>query len=140
MEIVKNKINRKKIENVEIFSSYEEFTNFTDETKYDVLLTEVIEHSPVEEATELVAQILNNESVRKIVITTPNRDFNNFYMFKEGQFRHDDHNFEFNFSEFQVWLLDILKINSSKFKVEFAGFGDTVNDIPVTIAATVERM
>ena len=36
-----------------------------------------------------------------IIVTTPNRDFNKFFNMKTGQFRHWDHQFEYNLEEMQ---------------------------------------
>lgn len=58
-----------------------------------VLMTEVLEHMPKNDAMSLVTAIAK-ASPAQIVITVPNRDFNVNYAFEEGQMRHHDHHYE----------------------------------------------
>jgi small RNA 2'-O-methyltransferase len=69
----------------------------------DVLLTEVVEHMPLEEASALVKAILRTK-FRKLIITTPNRDFNVNYGMTTTEMRHDDHKWEFSHEEFVAWI------------------------------------
>lgn len=138
---VKSKVARKNLENVETYSSFEAFTKKAKKNEeYEIILTEVIEHSPVEEATKLTQKVLNYEGTSRLLITTPNRDFNQFFLFEDGQFRHDDHDFEFTEQEFKDWILKDVKIDMNRFDVQFKNCGDKVNNIPVTLVAIVERI
>lgn len=140
-EIVKKRIERKELKNVKILSSFEEFLDISSSLDYkkgyEILLTEVIEHSPLKESTSLVKQLLSFEKTERLIITTPNKDFNKFFIFEEGQkFRHEDHDFEFTEKEFTDW---IKKIVSDKFNVEVFGIGDRVEGMPVTLCAKIFR-
>lgn len=106
--------------------------------KHDIIFTEVMEHMEIDEAKALIRQLLNRD-FRKLVITTPNRSFNQFYPTLEG-FRHDDHHFEFNEGEFECFVLDLLsEVDSTTWGYKFHGIGDTIDGIAVTQAVVIER-
>jgi hypothetical protein len=102
----------------------------------DVLLTEVVEHMPQAEAQALVEAILKTK-YRKLVITTPNKDFNQFYGMAEEEFRHSDHDWEIPLAEFGSWTCQILE-NSDLFGCQVYGIGDSVNNVSVTSMAVIE--
>ena len=60
-----------------------------------------------------------------IIITIPNKDFNQFYSLSEEQTRHEDHKWEFGYSEIHKYF-DI-------FKPTYFELGDSVNNITPTI-------
>jgi len=137
-EKVKNRINRSKLENVKVHESFSQFTeNELADDKYDVILTEVIEHSPLAESEELIKDLTNFDKLGKLVLTTPNKEFNQFYLFDDSELRHDDHDFEFTKSEFSKWLE---KIVPKTHQLSVFDIGDTVNGIPCTLGATIERV
>lgn len=90
-----------------------------------VIMTEVIEHMALEDATRLVEAIISTRP-KYLYITTPNRLFNRFYEMDEGQMRHDDHNFEMDDNEFKKWMNAFTLMNS---QCEFAMIGDSVGGI-----------
>lgn len=92
-----------------------------------VILTEVVEHITLQEATDLVNCILNS-GVKQLVITTPNKQFNSNY-FIEG-FRHDDHQFEMSFNE---WVTFVNTLNVAGYYVNHKQIGDIVNTESSTI-------
>lgn len=92
-----------------------------------VILTEVVEHIPLQEATDLVNCILTS-GVKQLVITTPNKQFNSNY-FIEG-FRHDDHQFEMSFNE---WVTFVNTLNVAGYYVNHKQIGDIVNTESSTI-------
>lgn len=55
----------------------------------DLLITEMLEHIPKEDAINILAEI-KSYNFRKLIITLPNKDFNQFYKLGK-EFRHDDH-------------------------------------------------
>lgn len=59
----------------------------------EVILTEVIEHMPEEDAVNLISAVLQAKP-HGLYVTTPNKDFNQFYSMDISQDRHDDHHFE----------------------------------------------
>ncbi|KAF8356735.1 henn-1 [Pristionchus pacificus] len=70
-----------------------------------VISTEVIEHMPLEKATELLKCVLEKIKPQKFILSTPNFEYNVAFN-KQTSFRHDDHHFEFTRAEFKEWLND----------------------------------
>lgn len=101
-----------------------------------VLMMEVIEHMELEDAKILLKNVVNNLYYDKIIISTPNRDFNHNYKMNQ-QFRHDDHKFEFNNNEFVEYITeccDGINVNKS-----FCGIGDIVNDVTPTQCVIITK-
>ncbi|MDO4881072.1 MAG: hypothetical protein Q3983_07315 [Capnocytophaga sp.] len=114
------------------------FTNLSD-FQYDktvnIILTEVIEHNTEEEAEKLVKYILTL-NFNKIIITTPNSEFNIHY-FEGENMRHDDHKFEWNRTEFENFITKC--INKTAFSYHFVGIGDKINGICPTQAVVIQK-
>lgn len=100
-----------------------------------VVFSEVIEHIELIDAKRILGDILSllltNPSI-KIILTTPNRDFNHNYLI-DG-FRHDDHKFEFTKNEFIDFMNEsVQSFNDSqenvKIKYDYHGIGDSVDDV-----------
>jgi hypothetical protein len=110
------------------------FYNSLDEFVYggtvNVLLTEVIEHNSLEEAKDLIIKALSF-NFNKVIITTPNVEFNQFYSM-ENEFRHEDHRFELTRDEFKSLITSC--VNGKNVNVEYFYLGDSLNDIqPVQV-------
>jgi len=134
---VKKRIERKKYDNVRVYESFLQFSkDYNLDSNYDILLTEVIEHSPLAESEKLVKELISFDKLGKLIITTPNKEFNQFYLFEESKLRHEDHNFEFTQKEFENWISNLVP---KFFKFSFSNSGDIVNDIPCTLVATIEK-
>ncbi len=143
-ETVKRLCERKQIENVIIWESLDVYI---DTLRGDVisnatiLLTEVMEHMSKEEASSLISKILNifKSHNNKIIITTPNKDFNNNYKLFDDDVRNEDHKFEMTKNEFTEYIREL--VNTSKINIEnvkFFDIGDKVNDVQPTLAVIVE--
>lgn len=84
-------------------------------------VVEVIEHLDSDRLISFERVIFEHARPRTVVITTPNRDYNeNFETLPAGDFRHKDHRFEWTRDEFHTWA------NSIKDR-----FGYTVKILPV---------
>lgn len=118
---------------------YSSLDLFTAADKVNILLTEVIEHNSLEDATGLIQKALTY-NFNKIIITTPNAEFNQFYNM-ETEFRHDDHCFEPTRQEFEELIEDcILKMEDPhRYKVEFFQLGDSLNGIQPTQGCVITR-
>jgi hypothetical protein len=103
----------------------QEFVNTTDPSRTDILLTEVIEHMPLNDADVLVKSILNSD-FRKFIITAPNEEFNKFYGMAEDELRHDDHHYEPTFDEFFNWCSVLSHTTGLKYDLHVFGIGDGV--------------
>lgn len=119
-------------DNLVFMNSLEQFDS---RDKVNILLTEVIEHNPMDEAKELIRKALSY-NFNKLIITTPNAEFNQFYNM-ETEFRHDDHDFEPNRQEF----LDMIKdcAEGKDINIEFFQLGDSLNGIQPTQGCVVTK-
>lgn len=133
-EEVESLCKRKQLENVQIFANLDDV--WTVKEKTDVLLVEVIEHMPMPDAEALVKKVFSGKiNIGKVLITTPNKAFNQFYDTQDEHTRHDDHHFELTEPEFRDFLLRTVP---DGYTIEMFWIGDVVNGIPTTLAATVQ--
>jgi small RNA 2'-O-methyltransferase len=131
---VKNKAEKQELDNIVLYETFDHFLENENGEKSDVLLTEVIEHMTEQNAEELVRKIIQSVNIDKLFITTPNRDFNQFYQI---DIRHDDHHWEMNEEEFKTWIHRV--IPASEWDITYEGIGDTVNGIPTTQGVIITR-
>jgi len=117
----------------------------TDIPIYDdptVLMVEVIEHMPLEEATDLIVSTIERFNPRRMIITTPNRSFNKWYRFDalDRQFRHDDHDFELTTEEFESYIMALLDESKlRKYEAEFFGIGDRIGKEHISIGVELRK-
>lgn len=105
----------------------------------DVLLTEVIEHMSQAEAQALIESILKT-NYRKLIVTTPNKDFNQFYGFDDDQMRHSDHQWEMSWEDLGKWNRVIWENNKDRIGTcERSSIGDSVEGVGVTCMFVFER-
>lgn len=128
LEVVARKAAAKQLENIATFRSIDHFLESYNEEQVDVILTEVIEHMSREEAAQLIRQICGQVNFGRLIVTTPNADFNRYYEL-EG-FRHEDHKWEMGREAFQQWFADTIQGNGTKY--EFVMMGDCVDGIHTT--------
>jgi SAM-dependent methyltransferase len=135
----KKKFDLKQMDNIEYYNSvHEVIFGLQDGEKYDCIITEVIEHMEMNEAKDLLQIILNEDKIKKIIVTTPNKDFNQFYFDDDDKnFRHEDHKFELTRNEFFNFI-DLI-IDKEKIDVEFYGIGDEVDGNQITSCAIIKR-
>lgn len=107
--------------------------NMKTDNETDLLITEMLEHVPKVKAIEFL-QGINQKPFRKLVVTLPNKDFNQFYKLGED-FRHNDHCWEPSYQE----ALDMMQsIFNDKLKV-VKKIGDRINDTSVSTLFVVEN-
>lgn len=94
-----------------------------------VLMTEVMEHMPKPVAQDILAH-LGLSRAQCAVLTAPNRSFNKHYGLMPSAFRHWDHHWEPDETEFQETVLEAF---GSQWECTFRGIGDTVNGAPSTL-------
>ncbi|MEH7238015.1 class I SAM-dependent methyltransferase [Bacillus sp. JJ1562] len=130
---VSQKAERQDISNIVLYESIDHFLEKDTKELADVLLTEVIEHMDEKSAEELILKIIHHVNCNKLIITTPNRDFNQFYNI---ELRHNDHHWEMNEQEFKSWIQSIIppELNYSHY-----GIGDNVNGIHTTQGLVLTR-
>lgn len=116
---------------------YNSLEQFTSDDKVNILLTEVIEHNPREEADALIKKALSY-NFNKLIITTPNIEFNQFYNM-DTEFRHDDHYFEPTRQEFEELIEDCILEVDGGFRIEFFQLGDSLNGIQPTQGCVITK-
>jgi hypothetical protein len=119
-------------DNLFFFPSLEAFTSGE---QVNILLTEVIEHNTLDEAKELISKALSY-NFNRLIITTPNVEFNIFYSMEE-EFRHKDHRFELTRDAFQALIADCMKGRQDN--VEYFYLGDSLNGIQPTQGCIIKK-
>lgn len=91
-------------------------------------LVEVIEHIDLPKLAFLQESLFGAARPRKIIITTPNRDYNGQWeSLSAGEFRHRDHRFEWTREEFQSWAS--LVAEEYHYSVVFEDLGEAIYGI-----------
>jgi|GEM_PF-682980 len=141
------KVKDKGLENVKTFGSLEELLKGYGGEECDLIITEVVEHMDREPGQQLLREILNKFNWKSAIITTPNREFNQYYIGLEG-FRHNDHKWEATRVEFREYMEKVLinvaptikdESHSHHLSTEYLDIGDRVNRIPITQGCLIVR-
>ena len=105
--------------------------NTIDKTKeYQLVCSEVIEHD--EKCLDQLKELISTHNITKVIITTPNKDFNQYYNLGDEEVRRDDHFIEYTENEFK-------QLMSNNFtNPEFYKIGDCVDDVCVTSACIIK--
>lgn len=144
-----NKINKKAEHrgydnNLITYNSIENFieTYSNSINKYNIILSEVFEHIKLKDDTKIIQQMLDNfdGKLNKFIITTPNKDFNKFYLFNDDDKRLDEHVFEMNKREFIEYFDKLMKPYKNKYRYNFIDIGDIVNGITATQAVIIKQV
>lgn len=101
-----------------------------------VICSEVIEHMNLDKAKIELEYLLSNVLIDKIIITTPNKEFNEHYMMGRDM-RHDDHQIEMADIEFQQFISTMDNID--KFDISHSGLGDTIEGVQPTSLVILKR-
>ena len=73
-------------------------------------IIEVIEHLDLDRLKAFERVIFEFSKPKTVVLTTPNREYNELFdQMEEGQFRHQDHRFEWTRAEFKEWVEMVCK-------------------------------
>lgn len=140
LRIVKKRM--KDAENIIFGTSFpEDMIEGEDFEDFDVIMSEVIEHMKKDDATNIVKEILDRHNVKNLIITTPNKDFNTYFLFEDDEMRYEDHQFEMGKEEFVKWVEDVVdnKDNKKQLNIQFLDIGDKVNSIPLTLGVRIEK-
>ncbi|MGI2326725.1 3' terminal RNA ribose 2'-O-methyltransferase Hen1 [Planococcus sp. YIM B11945] len=86
-----------------------------------MILCEVIEHIDEERLPKAFDTILNSYAPTSLIVTTPNREYNEIYDM-DDHFRHDDHRFEWTRQEFRDWCT--ARNHHGHYELEFMGIGE----------------
>ncbi|MFD3449760.1 3' terminal RNA ribose 2'-O-methyltransferase Hen1 [Microbacteriaceae bacterium 4G12] len=86
-----------------------------------MILCEVIEHIDEFRLPKMMDTILNEYQPNVLIITTPNKEYNNVYDMAE-HFRHNDHRFEWTREEFNNWCST--RSDNYPYQLMFDGIGE----------------
>ncbi len=104
--------------------------------KVNIILTEVIEHNTPANAAALLKQALIYD-FNKVIITTPNVRFNQFYSENLAS-RHTDHHFEWDEATFETFIRACVAENTTM-QCHFEQIGDSINGIQPTQAVIITK-
>lgn len=136
---LQKKIESNKLSNVICTDSHLKIKDLlTTNGPFDVLMTEVIEHNNIADAKEIITWAFDNLPFHKIVITVPNKEFNNNYNFGDEQMRHCDHVWEPTEAEFRSLIEGL--VADRKFKLNFIKIGDQVGECSVSVGCVIDRL
>lgn len=135
LEVVSRKAAARQIDNIATFRSFDHFLETYNGERVDVILTEVVEHMSEVDAAALIRQICGQVDFDRLIVTTPNADFNRFY--ELDGFRHEDHDWEMGEEAFRRWFLET--VQGFPVHHEFVAIGDKVDGIHTTQGVIVRR-
>lgn len=100
--------------------------SFTDEDPrlvgFDAaVLLEAIEHIDPDRLSIVERTVFGFFRAKLVLVTTPNREYNDLYGQPEERLRHPDHRFEWSRARFQTWAGGVAARNG--YEVTFAGIG-----------------
>jgi 2-polyprenyl-3-methyl-5-hydroxy-6-metoxy-1,4-benzoquinol methylase len=91
-------------------------------------LVEVIEHLDPNRLAALEAVVFGQARPAHVFVTTPNADYNQlFEKLNAGEFRHDDHRFEWSRAEFAAWATAVAERHG--YQVRLVGMGEEVEGV-----------
>ncbi|MDB5267110.1 MAG: 3 terminal ribose 2-O-methyltransferase Hen1 [Hymenobacter sp.] len=91
-------------------------------------LVEVIEHLDQNRLAALEAVVFGQARPAHVFVTTPNADYNQlFEKLNAGEFRHDDHRFEWSRAEFAAWATAVAERHG--YQVRLMGMGEEVEGV-----------
>ncbi len=91
-------------------------------------LVEVIEHLDENRLAALEAVVFAQARPAHIFVTTPNADYNQlFEKLSAGEFRHDDHRFEWTRAEFSAWATGVAERHG--YQVRLVAMGEEVEGV-----------
>jgi 3' terminal RNA ribose 2'-O-methyltransferase Hen1 len=85
-------------------------------------LVEVIEHLDENRLAALEAVVFSQARPAHVFVTSPNADYNQlFEKLNAGEFRHDDHRFEWSRAEFAAWATAVAERHGYQLRLESMG-------------------
>jgi hypothetical protein len=108
----------------------------------DVIVTEMIEHLQPSEAEAFLVLALKRLPFRRMIVTTPDADFNK-YLDMATTLRHADHKCEMTKVEFQTFVRRCVARASPDIvgcHVSFHAIGDQLNDDSITQCVIIQRL
>jgi 3' terminal RNA ribose 2'-O-methyltransferase Hen1 len=85
------------------------------------VLMETIEHIEPERLSTVERAVFGSDRPRQVLVSTPNREWNDLLGVPPGHFRHPDHRFEWSRARFAAWARGVAGRNG--YRVAFQGIG-----------------
>jgi len=136
-EAATRRMERKEYDNIIILDSLDAFISAETDKDFVVIMSEMFEHNELDSITKDLKKLLDNPHCTRIILTTPNKDFNKYYLLDEGELRIEDHVFEMTKSEAEYYFTEL--VEDIEFSVKITDLGDKVNDIPTIIGVILKR-
>ena len=100
-----------------------------------MVLMEVVEHVDPSRLGALEDAVFASAHPGAVVVTTPNAEYNALYpTLAGGDFRHDDHRFEWTRAEFREWAGGIAERHGYEVEYRSVGIDDAVLGSPTQLA------
>ncbi len=122
---IKKKASKKHLYNILTYSAHHQLCTTE---RADVIISEVIEHTDKDTASSLIRFVLDHINFTKIIITTPNAEFNQHYKLN---LRHPDHKWELDKKQFVAYISDITRTYAGVETI-YTDIGDRINNISLT--------
>lgn len=90
-------------------------------------MVETIEHVRPEQLSRVEMAVFGQYRPGCLFMTTPNREYNPLFDLAPGEFREEDHKFEWDRMKFRRWASGVASRNG--YDVEFGGIGEFVPDV-----------
>jgi small RNA 2'-O-methyltransferase len=97
-------------------------------------LVETIEHLPPGHLSRLEHAVFVGMQPRVVVLTTPNREYNEILGTPAGAFRHPDHQFEWDRARFRSWAAGVARRTGYQVAFEAVGAGNAWLGSPTQLA------
>lgn len=102
-----------------------------------IIFSEVIEYIPLDNVRQFMLNFIKGMNFNKMIITTPQKEFNIHYLLEPNELRHDEHNQEFTkrgFIDFMNNIIDECITNDDKYKIEseYNAIGDNIDGISMS--------
>jgi small RNA 2'-O-methyltransferase len=127
---------KKNLSNIELKPAFTQENALEIEEGSDILITEMLEHIPQAQALSIL-KLLVKQKFRRMIITLPNHEFNQFYKL-EHEFRHDDHCWEPDYQQ-TVDFIHLATADVSDIKVQITPVGDGINNIHVSTMIVIDK-
>lgn len=122
---IKKKASKKHLYNILTYSAHHQLCTTE---RANVIISEVIEHTDKDTASSLIRFVLDHINFTKIIITTPNVEFNQHYKLN---LRHSDHKWELDKKQFIAYISDITRTYTGVEAI-YTDIGDRINNISLT--------
>lgn len=90
-------------------------------------MVETIEHVNPSELSKVELAVFGRMRPTFLFMTTPNSEYNPLFDLEPGEFREEDHKFEWNRMKFRQWASGVA--NRNGYSVRFGGIGDQHPDL-----------